>query len=84
LNRGIEDDFCRVHAASRRDHSALAQSLLNYGPNAPANGDSFGKPYSGAQPPKSKDARHTCGHRSSHRTARSSSHGQTEGSAPSK
>ena len=29
---------------------SLAQSLPNYGPNAPATGDSFGKPYSGAQP----------------------------------
>ena len=28
----------------------LAQSLPNYGPNAPAIGDSFGKPYSGARP----------------------------------
>jgi hypothetical protein len=28
----------------------LAQSLPNYGPNAPSRGDSFGKPYSGAQP----------------------------------
>jgi hypothetical protein len=29
---------------------AFAQSLPNYGPNAPANSDSFGKPYSGAKP----------------------------------
>jgi hypothetical protein len=29
---------------------SLAQSLPNYGPNAPATGDSFGKPYSGANP----------------------------------
>jgi hypothetical protein len=29
---------------------SLAQSLPNYGPNAPSRGDSFGKPYSGAQP----------------------------------
>lgn len=29
---------------------AAAQSLPNYGPNAPATGDSFGKPYSGARP----------------------------------
>jgi len=29
---------------------SLAQSLPNYGPNAPATGDSFGKPYSGAKP----------------------------------
>jgi hypothetical protein len=32
---------------------SLAQSLPNYGPNAPATGDSFGKPYSGAQPLRS-------------------------------
>jgi len=32
---------------------SLAQSLPNYGPNAPASGDSFGKPYSGAQPLRS-------------------------------
>ena len=31
----------------------LAQSLPNYGPNAPSRGDSFGKPYSGAQPLRS-------------------------------
>ncbi len=31
----------------------LAQSMPNFGPNAPATGDSFGKPYSGAQPPPS-------------------------------
>jgi hypothetical protein len=29
----------------------LAQSLPNYGPNAPATGDSFGKPPSGVNPP---------------------------------
>ena len=29
---------------------SLAQSMPNYGPNGPATGDSFGKPYSGAQP----------------------------------
>jgi len=33
--------------------AAFAQSLPNYGPNAPANGDSFGKPYSGAKPLRS-------------------------------
>ena len=32
---------------------SLAQSLPNYGPNAPSQGDSFGKPYSGAQPLRS-------------------------------
>jgi hypothetical protein len=32
---------------------ASAQSLPNYGPNAPARGDSYGKPYSGAQPLRS-------------------------------
>ncbi len=36
--------LCAVTTAS------FAQSLPNYGPNAPGNGDSFGKPYSGAQP----------------------------------
>jgi hypothetical protein len=30
---------------------SLAQSLPNYGPNAPANADSFGQPPSGAMPP---------------------------------
>ncbi len=29
---------------------SYAQSLPNYGPNAPATGDSYGKPYSGAKP----------------------------------
>jgi hypothetical protein len=32
---------------------AAAQSQPNFGPNAPATGDSFGKPPSGAQPPMS-------------------------------
>ena len=32
---------------------SLAQSQPNYGANAPATGDSFGKPPSGAQPPLS-------------------------------
>ncbi|HKS84310.1 MAG TPA: hypothetical protein VJR71_02420 [Pseudolabrys sp.] len=30
---------------------SLAQSLPNYGPNAPANADSFGQPPSGTKPP---------------------------------
>ena len=30
---------------------SLAQSQPNYGPNAPATGDSFGKPPSGNNPP---------------------------------
>ena len=30
---------------------AFAQSMPNYGPNAPANADSFGKPPSGTRPP---------------------------------
>jgi hypothetical protein len=30
---------------------SFAQSLPNYGPNAPATGDSFGKPPSGTRPP---------------------------------
>jgi hypothetical protein len=29
----------------------FAQSLPNYGPNAPSTGDSFGKPPSGTRPP---------------------------------
>jgi hypothetical protein len=29
---------------------AMAQSTPNFGPNAPATGDSFGKPYSGSRP----------------------------------
>lgn len=29
---------------------SFAQSLPNYGPDAPAQGDSYGKPYSGARP----------------------------------
>lgn len=32
---------------------AFAQSQPNFGPNAPARGDSFGKPPSGSQPPLS-------------------------------
>lgn len=32
---------------------SLAQSMPNYGPNAPATGDSFGKPPSGMHPPRS-------------------------------
>jgi hypothetical protein len=32
---------------------SLAQSMPNYGPNAPATGDSFGKPPSGTHPPRS-------------------------------
>lgn len=30
---------------------SLAQSLPNYGPNAPSTGDTFGKPPSGTNPP---------------------------------
>ena len=30
---------------------SLAQSLPNYGPNAPANADSFGQPPTGTMPP---------------------------------
>jgi hypothetical protein len=29
---------------------AIAQSIPNFGPNAPATGDSYGKPYSGTHP----------------------------------
>ena len=32
---------------------SLAQSLPNYGPNAPSRGDSFGQPPSGTYPPRS-------------------------------
>lgn len=31
--------------------AAFAQSMPNYGPNAPANADSFGKPPSSTRPP---------------------------------
>jgi hypothetical protein len=31
--------------------ASFAQSMPNYGPNAPATGDSFGKPPSGTRPP---------------------------------
>jgi hypothetical protein len=34
--------------------ASFAQSLPNYGANAPATGDSYGKPYSGAQPLRTK------------------------------
>ncbi|HEY7230571.1 MAG TPA: hypothetical protein VH558_09395 [Pseudolabrys sp.] len=30
---------------------SFAQSMPNYGPNAPATGDSFGKPPAGTRPP---------------------------------
>jgi hypothetical protein len=30
---------------------SFAQSMPNYGPNAPSTGDSFGKPPSGTRPP---------------------------------
>ncbi len=32
---------------------SLAQSMPNFGPNAPATGDSFGQPPSGTHPPRS-------------------------------
>jgi len=32
---------------------SLAQSMPNYGPNAPATGDSFGQPPSGTHAPRS-------------------------------
>ena len=34
-----------------RDDRHFAQSMPNYGPNAPATGDSLGKPPSGTRPP---------------------------------
>ena len=37
----------------------LAQSLPNYGPNAPATGDSFGKPPSGTRPPGVQRSAHS-------------------------
>jgi hypothetical protein len=38
---------------------SLAQSLPNYGPNAPATGDSFGKPPSGTNPPRALRQRYS-------------------------
>jgi hypothetical protein len=45
--------------------AAFAQSQPNTGPAGAANGDSFGKPYSGARPLKTKPQRlkTTVGHR---------------------
>jgi len=34
--------------------ASLAQSLANFGPNAPAYGDSYGQPVSGTYPPLQK------------------------------
>jgi hypothetical protein len=45
---------------------SLAQSLPNYGPNAPANGDSFGKPPSGTYPPRSGARAYAYQHRLHH------------------
>ena len=33
---------------------SFAQSLTNFGPNAPSRGDSYGKPVSGTHPPLQK------------------------------
>jgi len=49
---------------------SLAQSLPNYGPNAPATGDSFGKPYSGAQPLRSGSRAYAYQWRSRHHVHR--------------
>jgi len=38
---------------------AFAQSMPNYGPNAPANADSFGKPPSGTRPPGVTRSQHS-------------------------
>jgi hypothetical protein len=45
--------------------ASFAQSLPNYGPNAPPRGDSFGQPYSGAQPLRS--GAHAYAYRRAHR-----------------
>jgi hypothetical protein len=42
-----------VTAALLGGSSAFAQSLPNYGPNAPIGRDTFGKPPSGTYPPPS-------------------------------
>jgi hypothetical protein len=42
-----------VTAALLGASSAFAQSLPNYGPNAPTGRDTFGKPPSGTYPPPS-------------------------------
>jgi len=38
---------------------SFAQSLPNYGPNAPATGDSLGKPPSGTRPPGVTRSQHS-------------------------
>lgn len=38
---------------------SFAQSMPNYGPNAPATGDSFGKPPSGTRPPGVTRSQHS-------------------------
>jgi hypothetical protein len=45
---------------------SLAQSLPNYGPNAPATGDSFGKPPSGTFAPRSGYRAYAYQHRQHH------------------
>jgi hypothetical protein len=50
--------------------ASLAQSLPNYGPNAPSRGDSFGKPYSGAQPLRSGSRAYAYQWRSRHHVHR--------------
>lgn len=45
---------------------SLAQSLPNYGPNAPATGDSFGKPPSGTFAPRSGYRAYAYQHRLHH------------------
>ncbi len=45
---------------------SFAQSLPNYGPNAPATGDSFGKPPSGTFAPRSGYRAYAYQHRLHH------------------
>jgi len=45
---------------------SFAQSLPNYGPNAPAQGDSYGKPYSGARPLQTNAYRRAYAYRARH------------------
>jgi hypothetical protein len=45
---------------------SLAQSMPNYGPNAPATGDSFGKPVSGTFAPRSGYRAYAYQHRAHH------------------
>jgi hypothetical protein len=57
----------------------FAQSLPNYGPNAPATGDGFGKPYSGAKPLRSGAHAYAYQRRSHHYHYRHSRHPYEQG-----